>query len=104
MSPRKVTSTEEWTFDNIKYVRRNYDDEASYTRFIDQDTGKTLWTSFKNGRGHEFLRNFPDGLLIYCNHNTMTRKEKNKEREVRYFRDGELRWAVLLSGDTQPQD
>ena len=104
MSPRKVTSTEEWTVDNFKYVRRNYDDGASYTRWIDQDTGKTLWTSFNNGRGHDFLRNFESGSSVYYNHNAMTSKQKNKDGEVRYYRDNVLIWAVLMSGDTQPQD
>ena len=102
MSPRKVMNTETLTIGNIKEVWCSYDDGASYTRQIDQ-TGKTVWTFFRDGRGHAFGQDFESGSSWYFNDNAMTMKWKNKDGEVRFYRDGVLRWAVLLSGDTQPQ-
>ena len=63
-----------------------------------------MWTSFADGRNRRFHKDFVSGSkYLYFIDNTMTYKWKNKDGEVRYFRDGVLIWAVLLSGDNLPQ-
>ena len=98
--PRKLQYTTSWTIGNMKTVKRLYDDGACGWRKIDLGTGKTVVTFFRDGRGFGFGKNLKNGIEWYVNSNNHTSRRKNLYTgDVFYYRQGELEYSILRSGD-----
>ena len=65
--PRELQSTTSMTFGNMALVERVYDDGSRAYRQINLVTGKTVATSFYDGRGYHFNKYFVDGSKEYIN-------------------------------------
>ena len=80
---------------------REYDDGACAWRKTDSETGKTVMTSFDDGKGHIFVKNLRTGIETYYNGNADTMRLKNLYTgEVRFYGpNGLLMYAIRQSGD-----